>query len=320
VTVAEPGGPTNVREYGGAIVFSQFEATTGRWYLTVRRAGAKAAERLKVPSSPVPFNADTGTDSSGRPELIYQRCAGSTNPAYQIVGSGTSCDLFVYSLAEATGERPVRNANDSTHNDVDPTLWHGRIAWTREYGSGANANPVVYTKLLSAPRSKPSTKLPGVPQTRCFGKVCDPTTYRRVESLELSGENLAVIVDYQCNRCGGVAQSELRLDKVAHGSSQRVASLTIGLADQKLVGPSFFDGHLSWYKACEIAEPGCRPGVGPWRYRLSTHHYERGRPGPIIVSGFADTGSRLYEVIQHAHTSDFRIDELTPPSYSAARV
>ncbi len=317
VTVAEPGGPTTVREYGGTIVFSQLEPTTSRWYLSVRRAGAKAPERLKVPSSPVPFNADIGTDSRGRPELIYQRCGGSTNPAYQIV-EPAGCDLFVYSLADATGERTVRNANDPKNNDVNPTLWHGRIAWTREYGSGRNANPVVYTKLLSTPRSQPSTRLPGVPQKRCIDRVCDPTTYRHVEALELSGDDLAVIVDYQCRRCGGIAQSELRLDKVAHGSSQRVASLIVGLSAQKLAGPSFFDGRLSWYKACEVFEPSCRPGVGPWRYRLSKRSYERGRPGPIIVGGFADAGSRLYEVVQRERTSDFRIDELTPPSYSAA--
>ncbi len=37
VTVAEPGGPTNVREYRSTIVFSQFEPTSRRWYLTVRK-------------------------------------------------------------------------------------------------------------------------------------------------------------------------------------------------------------------------------------------------------------------------------------------
>lgn len=321
VTVAEPGGPTTVREYAGTIVFSQFDPATRRWHLAVHRAGAKEAERLKLPPSPVPFNADIGTDGHGRPELIYQRCAGSTNPGYQIVEPGpTGCDLFVYSLADATGERPVRNANDPKHNDVNPTLWHGRVAWTREYGSGRHANPVAYAKLLSAPRSQPSTRLPGVPRTRCgdVEKLCGPTSYRRIEALELSGDNLAVIVDYSCRGCSGIAQSELRLDRVAQRSGQRVASLVVGLAGQKLAGPSFFDGHLSWYKACEIAEPSCRPGVGPWRYRISTHRYERGSPGSMIVSGFADTGSRLYEVIQREHTSDFRVDDLTPPSYSAA--
>jgi hypothetical protein len=320
VTVAEPGGPTNVREYRGTIVFGQFEPTSRRWYLTVRKAGARAAERLNVPSSPVPFNADIGTDSRGRPELIYERCTGATDGGLLVEPRPTSCDLFVYSLADATGERSVRNANDPNHNDVNPTLWNGRIAWTREYGSGKHADPVVYTKLLSAPRRQPSTRLPGVPQRRCgdVEKLCGPTTYRRVEALELSGDNLAVIVDYSCTGCSGVAQSELRLDQVTRGSSRRVALLIVGLAAQKLAGPSFFDGRLSWYKACGVAEPSCRTGVGPWRYRLATRRYERGRPGPIIVAGFADTGSRLYEVVQREHTSDFRIDELIPPSYSAA--
>jgi len=69
-------------------------------------------------------------------------------------------------------------------NDVSPTLWRGRIAWTREYGSGKDANPVVYTKTLTAPRSQPSKRLPGVPTVRCAqesGLVeppCGPTTHR----------------------------------------------------------------------------------------------------------------------------------------------
>ncbi len=314
VTVAAPGMATAVREYGGTIVFSQFDQATRRWYLSVRKAG-KTPERLKVASSPVPFNADIGTDSSGRPELIYQRCTAATNV---FEPQPTGCELFVFSLADGTVERPVRNANDPHHNDVNPTLWHGRIAWTREYGSGKNANPVVYTKTLAAPRSQPSTRLPGVPQTHCIGNTCEPTTYRRVAALELSGDNLAVTVDYACGRCSGVAQNELRLDKVAHRSSQRVASQTVGLNDQHLVGPSFFDGRLAWYRACGVPEASCRKIVGPWRFRLSTRRYERGKPGPQTVTGFADTGSRLYEVIQRERTANFRIDELTPPSYSPA--
>ena len=92
----------------------------------------------------------------------------------------------------------MRNANDPHRNDVDPTLWHGRIAWAREYGSGDDANAVVYTKTLTAPRSQPSKRVPGVPQTRCgdVDKVCGPTTHRHVGALELSGDNLAVTVDY----------------------------------------------------------------------------------------------------------------------------
>src|SRR3954465_5043794 len=87
-TVATPGAATPVKEFQGNLVFSQFDRTANRWFLTVRpagptaaggvppagRAGAAAPERLPVASSGRPFDADIGPDSSGRPELVYQRC------------------------------------------------------------------------------------------------------------------------------------------------------------------------------------------------------------------------------------------------------
>ncbi len=334
-TVAQPGAETAVREYGGTIVLSDFDQAERRWYLSVRKAGAAKAQRLAVAPSAMPFDADVGTDSRGRPELIYQRCKAKqvTTPSplpptpQDTISIPAGCELFVYSLAGASGERPVRNANDPSHNDVGATLWRGRIAWTREYGSGKAANPVVYTKTLTALRSQPSRRLPGVPQTRCgdVDKVCGPTTDRNVEALELWGDNLAVTVDYSCTGCSGIAQSELRLDSVTTGSSRRLALQIVGLNGQQMVGPSFFDGRLAWYRACAVAEASCRSFVGPWRYRLSTRGYERGAPGPIRVDGFADSGSRLYEVVGCSeaeagsrYNANCRIDELTPPSYAAA--
>ena len=52
------------------------------------------------------------------------------------------------------GERAVRNANDPEHNDVHPTLWRGRIAWARIYGEQRDRKVIVYTKTLTAPRSR----------------------------------------------------------------------------------------------------------------------------------------------------------------------
>jgi hypothetical protein len=304
-TVAQPGGvATAVREYGGTIVFSEYVQAEQRWYLSVREGGAQQ-RRLAVAPSPVPFDADIGTDSKGRPQLIYQRCAGTAS-------APTGCELFVFSLANATGERPVRNANDPGHNDVGPTLWRGRIAWTREYGSGKDANPVVYTKMLTAPRSQPSTRLPGVPTLRCAREVglaeppCGTTTFRRVTALELWGDNLGLIVRYVFEGLGGISQAEVRLNRVSERSAQPIDFRVSGLNDQSFAGPSFFSGRLAWYRTCGFfAEGGCRTFVGPWRYGLSTRRYERGAPGPTSVSGFADIGTRLYEVVS------------CPPSVSA---
>lgn len=289
----------------------------------MRRAGAAVVERLPVAPSATRFEADVGPASDGRPTLIYQRCGGTS-----IVPSG--CDLFVYSLAAARGERPVRNANDRELDDVQPTAWRGRIAWVRAYGSGPDANPVVNTKTLTAPRSRASTRLAGVPQRCCTApslgadRVCQSTTDRSIGALELWADNLAMLVRYACQGCTGIAAREVRLDDVTHVTATDVAVLSSGLAGQMLIGPSFFAGRLAWYKACYFAEPGCRLTVGPFRYSLATRRYAKGTPGPVRVEGFADTGFLLYENVDCAvwpepSGPDCRIVALPPPPYAPTR-
>ncbi len=321
-TVATPGAATSVTEFAGNIVFSQFDRTTSQYSLMVRRAGAAAPELIPVPPSGRPFDADIGPDSSGRPELIYQRCS---DPP----GVPTGCDLFVFSLANATGERPVRNANDPGHNDMHPTLWRGRIAWARDYGSGSEPNPIVYTKALSAARSQPSKRLPGVPQRRT-GDVdrglTGPTTGRTVQDLELWGENLALTVSYGCGGCSGIDQSELRLDDLGDGTARQVAFQVVGLSGQTLVGPSFFNGRLGWYKSCLGDPAGCQQGLGgPFRYALTARTYQRS-PASVRADGFADTGTLLYEALGCSNeptdaqsNATCRIDAVPPPAYAATR-
>jgi hypothetical protein len=319
-TVASPGAASAVKEYAGTIVFSQLDRTTNQWFLTVRRAGAAAPERLPVAPSGRPFDADIGPDSAGRPELIYSRCS---NPP----GVPAGCDLFVFSLDGGTGERPVRNANDPDHNDQHPTLWRGRIAWSRDYGSGSEPNAIVYTKALTAPRSQRSKRLPGVPQRRTgdLDHITAPTTGRTVQDLELWGENLALTVSYGCRGCAGIDTSELRLDDLGDGSARQVAFQVVGLSGQTLVGPSFFAGRLGWYRACLGDPSGCNGGTGgPWRYALTARTYQRAA-GPARVDGFADTGALLYETLgcSEETTADInancRIDTLAPPAYTATR-
>ncbi|MEA2380669.1 MAG: hypothetical protein QOH72_640 [Solirubrobacteraceae bacterium] len=321
-TVATPGAPTAVKEFAGNLVFSQFDPATNQYFLTVRRARAAAPERLPVAPSARTFDADIGPNSSGRPELIYQRC--SPPP-----GVPTGCDLFVLALDGTSAERPVRNANDPDHNDTNATIWRGRIVWARDYGSGSTPNPIVYTKALAAPRGRPSTRLPGVPQRRTGDvdpRVSGPTTGRTVQDLELWGQNLALTVSYGCGGCSGIDQSELRLDDLGDGSARRIAFQVVGLSGQTLVGPSFFAGRLGWYKACLGDPGGCQQGQGgPFRYALTAGTYQRGTPGPVRVDGFADTGTLLYEAVgcsdetQGSFNANCRIDTVTPPPYAPTR-
>ena len=316
-TVAETGGPTAVREYAGNIVFSQFDQATSKWFLAVRRAG-HAVQRLPAAPSATPFEADIGPDSAGRPAVIYQRCGGTA-------ALPTGCDLFLLSLTEGAAERPVSGANNRHRNDSTPTLWRGRIAWVREYGTQVRPNPVVYTRTLTGKDSRRSRRVPGVPRRRC-GDVeggCGRTTGRAVDALELRGDRLALIVRFACRGCSGTSQSALRLDDIRKATSREVAFQVIGLSGQSLVGPSFFAGKLAWYKSCAVDPAGCKRGGG-FRYVISTRRYERA-PGPVRVDGFADAGSPLYEVVgcseqeQAPFVAGCRLDEIAPPTYERTR-
>jgi hypothetical protein len=311
--VATPGASTTVREYAGTIVFSTF--ADGGYRLAIRR-GDGPTEVLPIAGSDRPFNADIGRGAAG-PQLVYERCS-------------ETCDLFTYTLGVGgpSGERAIRNANDPEHHDVNPTIWRGRIAWSRIYGEQRDRKVIVYTKLLTAPRSKPSTRLPGVPERRCgdVDRVCGPTTGRSVTALELWGDNLAQVVDYTCRGCSGIAQTELRLVRVSTRRASQIAFQVTGLSGQSLMGPSFANGWLSWYLSCQGDPAACQgDGGGPYRHSLSNRSYARSTSGPERIDGFADTMTYLYEVTacspetQGSFNADCRIERLPAPDYVRTR-
>lgn len=315
-TVALPGAATTVREFQGNLVFSQYVPAENHYRLAVRRAGAATPELLPVAPADRAFDADIGPDSNGRPQLIYQRC-------------DETCDLFVYSLANDTGERPVRNANDPENNDTHPTLWRGRIAWARIYGEQIDRKVVVYTKTLTAPRSRPSTRLPGVPTRRCGDvetRICGPTTGRSVDELELWGTNLAEVVNYQCGGCSGTSQLELRLARVSDHNSRPIAFQVVGLSGQWFAGPSFANGWLGWYRTCLGDPAACQGGnATPFRHNLRSRAYAKGAAGPLRVHGFVDTMAynlrveNCSEETQGTFNAQCRLEQVPAPDYAPTR-
>ena len=298
------GAATPVTEYGGTIAFSVKD--TDGYHLTIQRAGGEP-QRLAIAPRDAPFDADIGPDSNGNPELIYSRCANGI--------TRTGCDLYVLSLRAGAAERPVNNANAS-EPDLAPTLWKGRIAWARLYGGATGA--VVYTKTLTAPRSQPSKRLPGVPQKRNGAA----TNSRDVEALELYGTHLAESVRYGCARnCSGLSTAELRMADTSSGSAEQVAFTASGLSGQSWIGPSFHDGMLGFYKSC-LGDPGaCQGGAGgPFRYRYSKRTYTKST-GPTRVDGFADAGDTLWETrgCDSSEDTDCHVVRVTPPPYASVK-
>ncbi len=285
-TVDTVARPTQVRDDAGRVLYSDYDEAIGAYRLVVRDGGGET--RLPVAPQDEPFDADLGTDTAGRPAAIVSVC---DRPAG---GDGRSggCDLFIHTLG-ATAFRAVTNAN-TPDAETAPTIFRGRIAFARTYRSGAG--PIVYAKRLVAPRSRPSRRLPGVPQRRQGQATRD----RSVVALELAGETLGQSVTYDFRGAAGFRQNEIRLVDVEDAGSRQVARMVTGIAGQSFEGLSFAAGHVSWYKGCRSCDQD--GSFGPYRYRPGSA-YLRAR-GPRAVVGWSWFANGAYRVIRGGGEQD----------------
>lgn len=278
-------GGTAVREYAGTALISVRDPAKDAYRLATVHDGAVTPIR-GVPPQGAAFDADIGPGADGRAQIIFSR----TNDGQR--------DLFVVSLPNGA-VRPVSNANTRL-DEVSPTVDRGRIAFARVYGSGdaTRRNPVVYTKLLVAPRARPSTRLPGVPQRRCgdVDRTCGPTTERFVLELELGATRLAESVFYSCGDCSGIAQNEVRQVDLRDGRAEQIAFQMSGLSGQTLSGLSYDGADLAFYKSCGGDTSACQGGNGGPRLSRADGAFFTAT-GPSLIGGFAFTGSDALEVV-----------------------
>ena len=270
---------TTLDEHAGWLLFSRWDGSAYR--LSTWRAGA--VRDLPVPPQPGVFDADVGPDSAGKPSAVVSLCRGS-------------CDLYVIGFEPGDALRPVRNANTTNRDEIAPTVWKGRLALGRRYG----ANQVVpYTKLLAAPRSRPSQRLAGLPERRC-GAI-DPPDCRRIEDvglrrMELWGRWIAQSWTYQPDSFPGFRQNEIRLTNVTRTDTRQVAAVTTGLGGQTYLGPSIAEGRVAFFRACQGDPGGCSTtNSGAIRYRISTGEYTHVGANEAW-SGWAWSGAADYHV------------------------
>jgi hypothetical protein len=239
--------PTAIRAFAGIQVFSTFEGTAegGDYRLAILRQGK--VELMPVAPSQAPFAADIGPDRKGRPQLIYMRCT----------GRDSGCDLFTLSLSSGAGEQPVSAANTS-RNEVAPTLWNGRIAFARHSKDGSR--PVVYTRMLSDPGTRPSKRLPGI----AFGKRFPGTPVRVkdgvVAELELYRDRLAQIIRLAFT-------SEIHVVRISTRRTRLLARIGVGEGGQYFAGIGFARGYLAWARGGGLA--------AIYRHRFSTGELSR---------------------------------------------
>lgn len=277
--VAPLARQTPLDRYGGWLLFSRFDGSV--YHLSELHDGS--VRDLAVPTQPKPFDADAGPDSHGEPSAVYSQCA-------------ASCDLFVIGLSVGATPRPVRNANTSGSDELAPSVWHGRLVFGRRYGKD---RVVPYTKLLNAPRERPSSRLAGLPAKRC-GAIdpphCRPMKDVELTGMELWGSRVAQIWTYQPDSFPGFRQNEVRLTDVDRTDTRQVAAMTTGLGGQTYLGPAITNGRVAFFKTCQGDPGGCSSATaGLIRYRISTGGYEIAGDS-VNFSGWAYDGGSDFNV------------------------
>lgn len=290
-TVTTVERPTEIRSWKGIGAFSVYDKEAGVYRLAISRVGSKP-EIVPVAPRSVAFDADVGPDTKGLAAIVYSRCEREPDAR----GRGREdCDIYRYSITRNV-ESKITNADSDAASEFNPTIWDGRVAWVRTYDRRSTERPYVYTRELTAPRSRRSQQLPGLPTRRCDGPDgrC-AATRGAVEGLELYGRWVALNVRYDYQGNGGLCgRKEVRLDTL-DGDVRQIADMTCGLNGQSQIGLSFDEGRLYWARYCVASPGGCR-NSGAWRYRLSTGDYALARYGRRLTGfSYVDDG-RAYEV------------------------
>jgi hypothetical protein len=255
-TIAPLDGQTEVRAYAGVQVWSSYDPATRRHHLTVRQDG-----RLSTPAigaSKDSIEADVGPGPDGKPALAYIACS-------------DACRVVVARL-DGSGRRVVAGSAKAS----DPTISGRRVAWVRGRA----------TVMTSTVDGHGRRTLAGVPRRKCSDGVCGRPASPYVTELELHGNQLALVADFELAGGFGQGIAELRTESIKGGPQRLVAQMTVGEGGQSWIGPSWANGRIYYYKTCYGDPSGCATAGGAYRYdpKAGNHAFA---PSATVLTGFA---------------------------------
>jgi len=114
---------TPIAAYGGVVAWSQHDAATRLYRLTLRYPGGEILTP-SIAGAARPFDVSVGPDVRGRTVALYTRCRRDTG--------ASRCDVYRYSIAERR-EALVRSVSSPRFDEAWPVQWHDRLAFVRRY-------------------------------------------------------------------------------------------------------------------------------------------------------------------------------------------
>jgi hypothetical protein len=309
--IANVARPTPVGALGGRVVWSDYDALQGAYFLTQRFNGITA--RLPVRPRSVPFDVDLGLDSGGTVVAAYSRCRqepGGRNQALATSltlmpqwSTGRGCDA--YALNPGTGvETRVAGASSAGASEFLPSVSRSRIAFARVYERRpGRAGKRAYLFVRSLTRRGTSRRVPAGPRSR--GRLCAfrPPPCRRViepgpTGLDLSRRALGFGWD-SAGREG--ISSEVYLERLRAGriARLRVARGSSGdMQHREFMAPQIDGQNLAWILSLAgdltLGEVG-RYTIAGGKRRVAPLRPDAGEPVlRSVISGAVDGSTAFY--------------------------
>ena len=265
-TIATLHGENQVHAWNDVQTWTDRRPEERRWRVVVRSAG-QISTPPAIPADTERLAVDVGPGRDGTPTLAFVSC--------------TDLCRVVVSRLDGSGARTVSGSEGASA----PTIWGSRVAWVR-------GDETVMTRDLTSGKT---TRLPGVPQRKCYEPLgrrrCERPAFRSVRALELHGSQLALVVNYALSQGGGNGQTEVRMESVQGRPQHLLGLMNIGEGGQAFVGPSWARGKLFFFRSCP-----CGTGQRAYRFDPNRGAYARAQ-GTRPLAGFAidDDGRRAFE-------------------------
>jgi len=261
-----PSVAPKVAAFGSYAAWSVIDRATGRYALMIY--DGKQLRRVRGRERRVPFDGDLGTDARGRVKAVYSRCA--TDPA-AVFGApfGRRCRLYMADAVTRT-ERRLTIAHPASASDTQPTLWRGKLAFSRAYPEVTPRRRVELLLARSTRDTRP-TKIATIP----VGIQGTGTA----TTLDLRGVRLAYTASYvpSSRRCatsyerrggGNPTVSQVRLVNLATHTN-RVVESGCDFDPVVEVRSAFLGaGALFYVRQDRTAAPDANGGVPPQLRRV----------------------------------------------------
>jgi hypothetical protein len=295
--IEDVAAPTSLSAYGGRLVWSRVDPTTGDFFLVTRARGVTSAPSISPRK--VPFDADVGPDRRGKPVVVYSRCL--EEPQRYSYGTpiwreARGCDLYRYDFATGR-ERKVLPASTAGASEFLPSIWRGRISFFRLYERRPGRHgdfPRLYVRSSAGSRS---TRLPVGSVRWCRRdfkgrRRCGTFTRPGPTALDLVGRHVAFAWQFEGLTEGPSFQIWLRDIPSRRGTL--VEQGGTGLSANILRWPAIERGRLFYAQSCAGDPTGCGSRLRFHRYQIRTGRRAEAPAPPRLVGHARGRGTTFY--------------------------